>query len=99
MQLGAQLPIRICIRKHYDIDDQELNKLILDARKSLDQSFRKTMYKDCLDIILDWGVEIPVYQRKNAVIFSTERVNIDSVTPDITPFYPWLSEIQNITLK
>ena len=86
-------------QKHYDIDDQELNKLILDARKSLDQSFRKTMYKDCLDIILDWGVEIPVYQRKNAVIFSTERVNIDSVTPDITPFYPWLSEIQNITLK
>ncbi len=86
-------------QKQYDIDDQELNKLILDARKSMDQSYRKTMYKSCLDIILDWGVEVPVYQRKNAIIFSTERVKIDTVTPDITPYYGWLREIQNIELQ
>ena len=83
----------------YDINDAELNKLILDARASLDQSYRKTMYKACLDIIVDWAVEVPVYQRQNAVIFSTERVNMDTVTPDITTFYGWLSEIQNVELN
>ena len=83
----------------YDINDAELNKLILDARASLDQSYRKTMYKACLDIIVDWAVEVPVYQRQNAVIFSTERVNMDTVTPDITTFYGWLNEIQNIELN
>lgn len=83
----------------YDINDAELNKLILDARASLDQSYRKTMYKACLDIIVDWAVEVPVYQRQNAVIFSTERVNMETVTPDITTFYGWLSEIQNVELN
>ena len=83
----------------YDINDAELNKLILDARASLDQSYRKTMYKACLDIIVDWAVEVPVYQRQNAVIFSTERVNMETVTPDITTFYGWLNEIQNVELN
>lgn len=83
----------------YDIDDDELSQLIMDARATTDQAFRKLMYKECLDIIIDWAVEIPVYQRQNAIIFSTERVNMDTVTPDITTFYPWWSEIQNIELN
>ena len=83
----------------YDIADPELDKLILDARKSMDQSYRKQMYKSCLDIIVDWAVEVPVYQRQNAIIFSTERVNMDTVTPDITTYYNWYAEIQNIELN
>ncbi len=83
----------------YDIDDAELNQLILDARKSLDQSERKAMYKDCLDIIIDWAVEIPVYQRQNVIVFSPQRVKMDTVTPDITTFYGWMAEIENLQLK
>ena len=83
----------------YDIADPELDQLVLEARESLDQSFRKQVYKSCLDIIVDWAVEIPVYQRQNAFIFSTERVNIDTVTPDITTYYGWLPEVQNIELN
>ncbi len=82
----------------YDIADAELDKLIEDARTSMDQSYRKTVYKSCLDTIIDWAVEVPVYQRQNAIIFSSERVNLDTVTPDITTFYPWISEIQNVEL-
>ncbi|MBE6538504.1 MAG: ABC transporter substrate-binding protein [Ruminococcaceae bacterium] len=83
----------------YDIDDDELNQLILDARTSLDQAYRKTMYKACLDIVVDWAVEVPVYQRQNAIIFSAERVNLDTITPDITTFYGWMAEIQNLEMK
>ena len=83
----------------YDIADPELDELILDARTNMDQSYRKAMYKSCLDIIIDWAVEVPVYQRQNAIIFSTERVKMDSVTPDITTYYGWLKEIQNIELN
>ncbi len=82
----------------YAIDDKELNQMILDARTSTDQTYRKAMYKACLDTIIDWAVEIPVYQRQNAVIFSAERVNLDTVTPDITTFYGWMSEIENTTV-
>lgn len=85
--------------KMYCIADPELDNLIMTARESLDQSYRKTMYKACLDIVVDWAVEVPVYQRQNAIIFSTERVNMSTVTPDITTFYKWYSEIQNIELN
>ncbi len=83
----------------YAINDAELNQLILDARMSTDQTYRKSMYKACLDIIIDWAVEVPTYQRQNAVIFSTERVNIDTITPDITTFYGWMAEIENTELN
>ena len=83
----------------YDIADPELDEYILDARTNMDQSYRKAVYKACLDIIIDWAVEVPVYQRQNAVIFSTERVNMDTVTPDITTYYGWLREIQNVKLN
>ena len=84
---------------HYRINDEELDTLIMEARKSTDQAFRKPMYKECLDIIMDWAVEIPTYQRQNAIIFSTERVDMSTVTPDITTFYGWMAEIEKLELK
>ncbi|MCR5808566.1 MAG: ABC transporter substrate-binding protein [Clostridiales bacterium] len=83
----------------YCIADAALDKLIMDARSTTDQAARKSMYKACLDIVIDWAVETPVYQRQNAIIFSTERVMIDTVTPDITTFYGWMNEIENIRVK
>ncbi|MBQ6602720.1 MAG: ABC transporter substrate-binding protein [Eubacterium sp.] len=83
----------------YGIQDEDLDTMIIQARKSLDQSYRKTLYKACLDIIIDWADEVPVYQRQNAIIFSSERVDLDTVTPDITTFYGWMSEIENTVLK
>ncbi len=83
----------------YAIDDANLSQLIIDARSTTDQAYRKLIYKECLDIIIDWAVEIPTYQRQNAVVFSTERVNMDTVTPDITTFYGWVAEIQNVELN
>ena len=84
---------------HYRIVDAELDQLIMEARASTDQAYRKPMYKECLDIILDWAVEIPTYQRQNAIIFATQRVNMDTVTPDITTFYGWMAEIQNLEMR
>ena len=33
------------------------------------------------------------------ILFSTERVNMATMTPDITTFYGWASEIENIELN
>lgn len=84
---------------HYDIADPELDSMIMEARTSDDQSFRKALYKECLNTIMDWGVEIPVYQRQECIIFSSERVNMDTVTPDMTPFYKWYSEIDKFEMN
>lgn len=83
---------------HYHINDPELDQLIVDARQSVDQAYRKEVYKSALDIVVDWAVEIPAYQRQNSVVFSTKRVVIDSVTPDITTFYDWDQEVYTLQM-
>jgi peptide/nickel transport system substrate-binding protein len=84
---------------HYRIQDSTLDQLIMDARKSADHAYRKSVYKQCLDIIMDWAVEIPTYQRQNAIIFSTERVNISTLTPDITTFWGWMNDIEKLEMN
>ena len=84
---------------HYHIASEKLDQLIMDARTSDDQSYRKQVYKDALDELIDWAVEIPNYQRQNCVIFSSERIYIDSITPDITTYWGWMSEVELIEMK
>ncbi len=84
---------------YYSIKDPDLDELILLARQSTDTTYRKTLYKECLDIIVDWACEIPVYQRLNAVCASTERVNIDTITPDITTYWGWENDIEKLEMN
>lgn len=84
---------------HYAIADENLDRLIKVAKSVDDNDVRKAYYKECLDIILDWGVEIPTYQRQNAVVFSPERIKMETITPDITTFWGWMNDIENIELK
>ncbi len=85
--------------KSYWIKDPELDELILLARRSSDRDYRRTLYRQCLEIIGDWAVEIPMYQRQNVVIFSPERVDMTTLTPDITPFWGWASEIETLQMR
>jgi peptide/nickel transport system substrate-binding protein len=83
----------------YEIADAELDQIILDAKTHTDQQYRKAKYKAALDTIVDWAVEIPTYQRKEATIFSAERVNTSTIAKDTTPFYRWIAEVEKIELK
>lgn len=84
---------------HYSIEDADLDEMIIAARNSADQSYRKATYKECLETILDWGVEIPTYQRQNAIVISTERVNVSTMTPDITTFWGWTNDIEKLEMN
>lgn len=84
---------------HYHIRSAELDQMILDARASDDQAYRKEVYRACLDEIMDWAVEIPAYQRQNIALSSTIRVDTDTVTPDVTTYWEWLAEANLIQMN
>ena len=84
---------------YYQINDSDLDELIEAARQTTDQDDRKAMYKEAMEIILDWGVELPVYQRSEATIFSSERVDTTTIPNDMTPYWTYQSEINKIALK
>lgn len=84
---------------YYQINDADLDELIMTARQSTDQDYRKSLYKAAMEIIMDWGVELPVYQRSEAYVISTERVNISTLPSDMTPYWTWMSEIETLELN
>ena len=84
---------------YYEINDADLDELIEAARQTTDQDARKAMYKEAMEIILDWGVELPVYQRSEATIFSSERIDTATIPTDMTPYWTYQSEINKIALK
>lgn len=85
--------------KTYFIKDDYLDELILLARQSSDQAYRKTLYRECLDIIADWAVEVPMYQRQNAAVFSPQRIDLSTLTPDMTAFWDWKNDIEKLRLR
>ncbi|MGI6150430.1 MAG: ABC transporter substrate-binding protein [Christensenellales bacterium] len=83
---------------HYRITSEKLDQYIMDARTSDDQAYRKAIYKLALDEIADWAVELPTYQRQNCTVFSTQRVKMDTVTPDMTSYWLWMKEAEKIEM-
>ena len=84
---------------HYKIKNDELDKLIVDARQTNDIEVRKDYYSKALDIIMDEAVEMPVYQRKNMYVFNQEIVDMESLPENMTPYYTYFAEVETFRLK
>ena len=84
---------------HYSVDDSALDELIAAGRASADTEERKSIYKDAMEIIMDWGCELPLYQRKDCTVFSSERVDTATIPQDMTPYWGWYAEIETMNVK
>ncbi|MDR0909932.1 MAG: ABC transporter substrate-binding protein [Spirochaetaceae bacterium] len=75
----------------YMIADPTLDTYMQETRSSLDNNYRREIFQEAYRLIMDWAVEIPVYQRQEAMLLSTERVDVDSITDppggEMTTFY------------
>ena len=84
---------------NYSIYDEELDKLVEEGRNSTDQIYRKAVYKEALDFVVDFAVEVPVYQRQDATFISTARIEEESIPKDLTTYYSFIAEIEKLQLK
>lgn len=84
---------------YYAIRNAELDKMVLDGRTTSAQNARKAIYKEALDFIVDYAVEIPIYQRQECYLYSTERINMDTVAKDQTSYYSWMNEIETMEMN
>ena len=84
----------------YGIADEELDECIEISAASKDNEELKTAYGSCLTILFEeYAVEIPVYQRSDCVLFSTLRVNKDTLPENMTGYYSWIDEAELIEKK
>ena len=83
---------------YFHISDEILDELLTQGSASCDQQICKPIYRQCLEIICDWAVVVPGYQRQNATLVSTQRVNLDTLTPDITTYWSWMNDIEKLEM-
>lgn len=81
---------------YYHILSDELDELIMAGRASVDNAYRKGIYQAAMEIIMDYAVELPVYQRSECTLFSTQRVDISTIQPDMTPYWTWKAGLDTI---
>ena len=84
---------------HYRIYQPELDELVMEARNSTDQTYRKAVYKEALDFVVDYAVEIPIYQRQEGIVYSTERINTETWVKDSTSYWNYRAEINTIAMN
>ncbi len=84
---------------HYGIQDAALDELIDTAKVDTNRTTRKATIKEAFDVILDWGVELPVYQRSDAFVYSSSRIDSASMPQDLTAYYGWKSGLDRIKKK
>ncbi len=84
---------------HYSVDDAALDELIAAGKSSADIEYRKSVYKEAMEIIMDWGCELPLYQRKNCYVTSSIRVDNETMPKDMTPYWGWYAEINTLAVK
>lgn len=77
----------------YGIWNEEFANCIQSAWDATDYMIRKQYYQDCYEMLLDWSVEVPIYQRLDAVIYRSDFFTEDYEPSDYTQFWNWEEEL------
>lgn len=83
----------------FGMKDAELDKQLDVLQKFLNSDQRQTGYQKCMDQVMEWGVEVPLCEYQNTLLFSSSRVRRGSIPKDLTPYYGWMNEVQKIRMK
>lgn len=86
-------------KKFSYLGDTSLAQTLQKASKTTDAEVRRELTQTAFDTIRSFVVEIPAYQHRTALLISGERINNKTMTEDVTVFYDWLREVQNIEMK
>ncbi|MDE6790594.1 MAG: hypothetical protein K2J61_02620 [Clostridia bacterium] len=77
----------------------ELNEKIMEGRQTLNESDRKTIYKDCLDLIMDLAVEFPTYQRKDLCVYNSAVIDSKSLYKNASYIMGPIDELWKVAYK
>ena len=54
------------------------------ARKTINQTLRKAIYAEALDLVMDLAVELPTYQRNDLVVYNKDLIDVNSINQNPT---------------
>ena len=78
----------------------KLSQRIEDGRKTLDRELRKTIYADCLNMVMQLAVEFPLYQRNDLFAYNSAIIDTSTMTPknEVTAYNGPINKIWELSL-
>lgn len=83
----------------FGMKDAELDRQLQVMQTYLTSEQRRECYQKCIDQVLAWGVEVPLCEYQDMLLFSSSRIRSGSIPSDLTPYYGWVDEVQKIKMK
>lgn len=81
------------------IQDSKVDEYLKQIIQTLDLEERKELVDKELDQIMSWATYMPVYQRKNLLIYNSNTVNVDTIPENTSTYYSYIDEIHLLELK
>ena len=80
---------------------EKLSELIDKGRETNVQSERKVIYTEALNVVMELAVELPTYQRDDLFAYNTNKIDVDTLTPDsdLSPYKGLTSDIHKVSLR
>ena len=101
--------IKLNVGGKYDAEKaliEELSEIIDEARKTLDdtpegKAIRANLYSQALDIVMQLAIELPTYQRDDLFAFNTDKIDVDSLTPEseLSPYCGLTNDLHKVSLN
>ena len=83
----------------FGVQSKKLDDKIALLQTKMASSKRRKIYLKCYDLLEKQAVEVPVCEERKMVLFSTNRIERETIPADSTQYYSWLNEIQNMKMK
>lgn len=80
------------------IADSNLDELIDSADSIVSYTKRAKNYNKCFDRIFEWGVVVPIFQRKEGAIYKSNHVNAKTLPNEMTSYYGLMDEIEKLEM-
>lgn len=79
---------------------EDLSALIEEARETTNQSTRKNLYAQALDIVMEMAIELPTYQRTDLFAYNSNKIDETTFTPlsERSAFKGLTSDLYNVSL-
>lgn len=81
------------------IEDEKLDKLLAEIVTTLDFDERKSKVAEALDIVMSWATMLPVYQRKDMIIYNPDTIDMSTIPANTSTYYNYVNEIEKLKLK
>lgn len=86
-------------KNYYGIDRTIIAEKLATAEEITNKGEKIKAYKEIYNEIFGLAVEIPCYRRESCTVFSSLRIDSASLPDNMTEYYRWEDEAENIVMK